>query len=210
MEVSNPKSRNLISLRAARPDDDKIAISLIMLAARKMLVTIFGDGNENTTLGFLRTAWQIQQSQFGYGRHTIACYNEQPVGICTHWQSNMPEVFAKDTARAILNYYTLDAAKQVINRSQAATLTIAPPRNDELIVGHLAVFSEFQGKGLGAALINFVAECARQQDKRWLGLDVDKENTQAIGFYHHLGFENTTDDTADSPFLHYRRKIQIS
>jgi GNAT superfamily N-acetyltransferase len=52
----------------------------------------------------------------------------------------------------------------------------------------LYVLPERQGEGWGKFLIQAVAQWARQSDQQKLRLDVNYQN-QAVGFYHHLGFQ---------------------
>jgi ribosomal protein S18 acetylase RimI-like enzyme len=119
----------------------------------------------------------------------------------------MPDIFAKDTARAILNFYTLEDAKLVINRSQDATHSISTPKHNELIVGHLAVLPDFHRRGVGSALLTFAAETARQQNKSHLSLDVDKDNHSAIAFYRRWGFNHVLSQSDESAFLHFQKPV---
>lgn len=55
---------------------------------------------------------------------------------------------------------------------------------DERFIGALFVDHQFQGKGVGAALMAYV-----QQSHTWLSLEVYEQNLRACGFYHKHGFQ---------------------
>jgi ribosomal protein S18 acetylase RimI-like enzyme len=57
-----------------------------------------------------------------------------------------------------------------------------------LEVERLYVKYEFQGKGLGRALMNYSIQVARESAKRYVWLGVWEKNTNAISFYHEMGF----------------------
>ena len=59
---------------------------------------------------------------------------------------------------------------------------------NHIYLERIYVQSDFQGKGLGSHLINFVADKARQQRRDGIWLTVWEENPDAISWYHHKGF----------------------
>jgi ribosomal protein S18 acetylase RimI-like enzyme len=59
----------------------------------------------------------------------------------------------------------------------------------ELYVGELAVDPQYEGRGVGRALIDGVTEHAKQRGLTTITLDTGAANTDARGFYRRLGFE---------------------
>lgn len=59
----------------------------------------------------------------------------------------------------------------------------------------IAVFPEFQGKGLGTALISYCINFALSEGKPNLNLDVETHNQKALNLYTRLGF--TTQNACD-------------
>jgi ribosomal protein S18 acetylase RimI-like enzyme len=59
----------------------------------------------------------------------------------------------------------------------------------ELYVGELAVDPQYEGRGVGRALIDAVTEHAEQLGVLTIILDTGAANTNARGFYKRLGFE---------------------
>jgi ribosomal protein S18 acetylase RimI-like enzyme len=56
----------------------------------------------------------------------------------------------------------------------------------------LAVSPQSQGLGVGALLINYAEQWAKNVGCRLLHLEVFANNTKAKGFYQHLGFKSET------------------
>lgn len=60
---------------------------------------------------------------------------------------------------------------------------------EALEIERIYVRAPYQGRGLGAKLIDFALELAREMGKRSAWLGVWEKNTAAIGFYQKMGFE---------------------
>ncbi|MEL7119766.1 MAG: GNAT family N-acetyltransferase [Bacteroidota bacterium] len=60
---------------------------------------------------------------------------------------------------------------------------------NNIYLERIYVQSDFQGKGLGSHLINFVADKSRQQKREGVWLTVWEENPNAISWYYHKGFK---------------------
>jgi len=57
------------------------------------------------------------------------------------------------------------------------------------VVQSVAVLPEEQGKGYGKVIVMAVVEALQQLGTSRIRLFVVKENTRALGFYEHLGFQ---------------------
>lgn len=72
-------------------------------------------------------------------------------------------------------------------------------------VNHLAVLPQFQGRGIGKALILALEKEVVKLGAPKLQLAVDKGNSKALVFYHKLGFEPVTDSVWLSKILRKRK-----
>jgi GNAT superfamily N-acetyltransferase len=64
---------------------------------------------------------------------------------------------------------------------------------DALYVHKLAVLRRFGGRGLGAALIRWSNDRARERGKRFLRLDTSPVDPGILAYYHRLGFDRRDD-----------------
>jgi GNAT superfamily N-acetyltransferase len=57
-------------------------------------------------------------------------------------------------------------------------------------IGELATSETAEGRGVGAALVSACEQWAREQGYPILALTTGAANARALGFYHHLGFQD--------------------
>ena len=87
-------------------------------------------------------------------------------------------------------YYTISAASIALVDLPPETTKRLPryPTVPAVRIGRLAVDREFQGCGLGAALLADAAARALKADAAAFTLLVDAKNDQAVAFYRRFGF----------------------
>jgi len=61
-------------------------------------------------------------------------------------------------------------------------------RKGEIYISNLATYPKFRGRGMASALIAKVEEEAKKSGGKYLSLDVEVENADAIKLYQRLGF----------------------
>ena len=64
----------------------------------------------------------------------------------------------------------------------------APRTTQGRLIGNVVVHPEYQGQGIGRALMEKAIASARAQGARWVGLEVRANNVVAHTLYEHLGF----------------------
>ncbi|HYH27543.1 MAG TPA: GNAT family N-acetyltransferase [Actinomycetota bacterium] len=76
-----------------------------------------------------------------------------------------------------------------------------PPLDpDEMHVRMLAVHPDFQGRGIGRALMDAVVEEARRRGRSRITLDTTEAMKEAVGLYESMGFERGEDLVYDDGF----------
>lgn len=90
----------------------------------------------------------------------------------------------------IAGYYTLAAASVMLNELPAATGKKLPryPTVPVIRMGRLAVDIQYQGSGLGGALLADAVQRSRDAGIAAFALLVDAKDEQASRFYRHHGF----------------------
>ncbi|MCD8916164.1 GNAT family N-acetyltransferase [Staphylococcus simulans] len=65
--------------------------------------------------------------------------------------------------------------------------------SDSIEIERLYILKNYQRYGYGKKLLNFAIKFAVEEGKKSIWLGVWEKNTQAIGFYEHLGFKKITE-----------------
>jgi GNAT superfamily N-acetyltransferase len=91
----------------------------------------------------------------------------------------------------VAGYYTLAAASIGISDLPSAMVKRLPryPTVPAVRIGRLAIGEQFQGRGLGAALLADAAARVIAADVAAFALLVDAKDDEAVSFYAHHGFE---------------------
>lgn len=73
-------------------------------------------------------------------------------------------------------------------------------------IGRMAVLREWRGRGVGAAILEFLVECARHRGDAVLHLNAQ---THAIGFYERHGFVAHGEEFPDAGIPHRRMTREL-
>ena len=101
---------------------------------------------------------------------------------------------AVSTDASIAGYYTLASASILLGELPPEIIRKLPryPSVPAVRMGRLAVDREFQGIGLGGALLADALGRVIQSEIAAFAMIVDAKDDKAIAFYRHHGFINTT------------------
>ncbi len=106
--------------------------------------------------------------------------------------------------RRLIPEQYLDAVRLYAVRDASNTILGFLGVSDEQIE-MLFIHPDARGKGMGAALLNYAVD-----ELHLSRVDVNEQNEQAVGFYHHMGFTVTGRSELDGmgkpyPLLHLRK-----
>ncbi len=177
-----------INFRLCRPKDVEQAVPLIYSSGPAAFNYVFCDRFEKQSIEFLRSAFVLGKSEFGYQQHTAAIVEGEVVGIgaVRRWEQNLKLSIA--AISKILHFYTPLAALRVISRGLKVERIIQPPQKNIGKIYHLAVSPVFQGKGIGRRLMEELQNKLIKQDINTFALDVAETNPRAKMLYKKLGY----------------------
>ncbi len=176
-----------IVFRPARPDDIDAAVPLIHQSGPAAFDYVFSVPGIGDAQAFLRHAFAEGGGEFGWRNHHVGELDGRVVvvgaayGGDTHWP------FTVAAARQILGHFGWGRGAGVIVRGLRVEGVIPPPSGAMLYLAHLAVHPELQGRGVGGALIDYLA-ALRRDPSLPLTLDVSAANPRAQALYERLGF----------------------
>lgn len=177
-----------IEIRRGLAADSSSAVPLLLSAAESLLISVFGNEDRDTTIGFLTHAWQAENGQYGCGSHWVALIDDRVVGVITGWHAKLGSVFERASLDSVTSFFHIDEAISVLMRNQTIAVSLTPPSSTELMLGHVAVDESVRRAGVGRALIEHMREHAQALNKHTMVLDVQLSNIPAIRFYQNLNF----------------------
>jgi diamine N-acetyltransferase len=144
----------------------------------------------------------------------------EPVFFNQYVEKNFTEdAFEKDLSDSEVEYWIIKEKEDVvayiklnINRLHDAQTIIHDTTGSMSELERIYVAESQKGKGLGKILLEKAIERAAFYQNDWLWLGVWEENTKALAFYQHLGFETFGNhifymgDDAQNDFL-MRKKV---
>ena len=139
-------------------------------------------------------------SELAAERWHIASDDGVPVGGAVVLAGNDLTAARRSDLLAIMR--SPDAARA--RERLALTRDLFPPvAPDELYVSRVAVAPEFQGRGIGSALVGHALEVARAQKLAAVRLDVSADNVSARRLYQRFGFAVVSESAAEVDALRY-------
>jgi ribosomal protein S18 acetylase RimI-like enzyme len=138
----------------------------------------------------IRLLGKEDRSRFCCGSEPLDRYLKTQVGQDMRRRVSACYVAVEKTTGRVAGYYTLSAADVPIV-DLPADITRGLPRYPSVPtarIGRLAIDRDFQGRGLGAALLLNAAMRALRSEIAVYALVVDAKGDEAAAFYRHHGF----------------------
>jgi ribosomal protein S18 acetylase RimI-like enzyme len=79
----------------------------------------------------------------------------------------------------------------IIHKTVSPTNPFHQPDYASFHIDQMSVDEEYQGKGIGSQLFEFIKQLSQEKGVKRIQLDVWADNEQAKAFYAKLGFEQT-------------------
>jgi ribosomal protein S18 acetylase RimI-like enzyme len=133
---------------------------------------------------------------------------EQIVGIGACFSGNVALSFTLAAARQILSFYGLLQGWAVIRKGLQMEHIVQPPTGRLHYLAHLGVAPDWQGKGVGAQLIQHLLKQGQQAGRRTAALDVAVTNPRAQALYERLGFVVTHERSSTLANVAHHRRME--
>ncbi|WP_333663380.1 GNAT family N-acetyltransferase [Chishuiella changwenlii] len=166
----------MTNFRKATKEDYPFIAKTMMLAMDKIVYEFIGENNYEEAIRFLEELIQAEDNQYSYQNTVIVEYDNKPAGSTTFYDGAYLDQ---------LRQPVLDLLKQKYNRE-------INPENEtqagEVYIDTIAVLNEFQGKGIGSKILDYLIEEITVNQHKNLGLLVDYKNPNAQKLYENKGF----------------------
>jgi ribosomal protein S18 acetylase RimI-like enzyme len=174
--------------RPAAVDDTESAVPLIFASGPAAFRYVFSVDHEDQALEFLAYSFNRGDGEFGCDNHIVMERDGEVVGAGAWWHSGNNLQFMLSAIRHIVAFYGAVNAMGVLIRGLKIESVIKPPRKNVVCIGHIAVLPSARGKGLGARLMNYLANSAKDAGFAVASLDVAETNPSAQQLYERLGY----------------------
>ena len=190
-----------MKIRQATLGDAKVLAPLILSSASGALAAVFDINDDLSALHFLHSSLSNEDGQYGFANHWVAEIDHHVAGCVSAWHSHLPDPFHQATINKLIAFYGIDHALSVVQSSQTLQDCFPKPKEHQWCIGHFAVSTQHQRKGVGTALLDFMHKQALGFGKSELCLDVESINTPAVDFYLGHGFVEKSESGVSSRML---------
>ncbi|WP_375324066.1 GNAT family N-acetyltransferase [Flagellimonas sp. GZD32] len=168
-------------IRKANVNDSKAIAEILMLVMDTIIFEFIGDDSMEKAKSFLESWVSKKANQYSYQNCWVADSGEAIVGVVnvydgTDYQRLRVPIMAEISTRFHTNI-TLE------NETE----------NGEIYIDSIGVSPEFQGKGIGSKLLNYLIGAYAHKHRTTIGLLVDVDNFGAHRLYQRLGFVKVGD-----------------
>lgn len=199
-----------IEIRPAEPVDAECASRLMYLSMGELAEYLFG-GTHRSVDEILAGLFLLQGNRFSWNTSDLAEWGGQPAGMLVHFPGSE---FTRREINIGLGLFKLCGLWDVLRMSLRA-LSIAngvETYRDEYYLANMAVFPDYQGRGIGSLLLAH-AECkAVNAGFNKCSLIVDTENPAARRLYERFGYQviftKTYPGPAENAHAGYHRMVK--
>jgi ribosomal protein S18 acetylase RimI-like enzyme len=196
------------AIRRARVEDAADCARLILESAHEFLPAVFGPGIAHALELFAGRPGNL----FSHAHAWIAEDRGMTKGMLLGYSKK--EKTAEDPRTGLMLLYALGPSLLMkLGRLLRLQGTTGFLTNSSYYISNIAVYPEYRGMGIGAALISKALEEARKKGCSKAALDVETDNEGAFRLYSRLGFKVLRQPRAlvirGRPFPFYRMELAL-
>ncbi len=170
--------------------DQSRVVPLIYSSGPQTFRYVFSIDHQHQAVEFLHYAYQCEQGQFSYRKHTAIVVDDTEADVlagvgCLATGADFHHC-TWHNLKQILAFYGLRKGLQVLARGLQVERIIPPPANNVGYISNLGM--AIPGQGFGSRLIEHFRQQALTWDVSTLALDVADSNRNARRLYERLGF----------------------
>ncbi|MBW6466428.1 MAG: GNAT family N-acetyltransferase [Brevefilum sp.] len=176
-----------IECRPAQPEDASLASRLIFDTFPKMATYIIGLGDDRRARKILKKFFGTQGHRLSYEFTEMICEDGNVVGMFIAYPGHDLTQLGWRMGKLILQAYRLAGKIKVIQRG-LSLIFIQEAAPDEYLLSNLGIKKSARNRGIGAQVLPYIEQKARQAGFHKLALMVDIDNRDAKRFYERHGF----------------------
>ncbi len=166
----------MLNFRQATKEDAASVARLMMLAMDKIVYDFIGENNYEKGVSLLENLFRETNNQYSFENTYVVEFEGQIAGATTFYDGGKLDELRKPVLEVLKNEYNKTINPQ--DETQAG----------EIYIDTIAVSPDFQGKGIGSKILDFLIEEIAIKQNQTLGLLVDFDNPSAKKLYEKKGF----------------------
>ena len=174
---------NDATIRAATRADAPDIARLVLVSAERFLPAVFGTGIEAAVCALAAGRGTL----FSHAHCWIAEAGGSTAGIMLGYSGREKAAEDPATGWGLLRTLGVGLVRR-LGRLLVLQRTIGKLGADEFYVSNVAVYPDFQGRGIGSALLAAAERAAGDTGAAWIVLDVETDNLSAIRLYQGRGY----------------------
>ena len=148
----------------------------MMLAMDKIVFDFIGSDDEEKAVSFLEYFVQQENNQYSYQNTIVVEYDNQIAGTTTFYDGgNLVEL-----RKPVIEYLKTTYNQNILLQDET--------ESGEIYIDTIAVSPDFQGKGIGTKILDYLIDEISHKKNQTLGLLVDFDNPNAKKLYEKKGF----------------------
>lgn len=175
-------------IRPARLEDAELAVELIYLSMGVEVDWLFGQEPGHSTRAVLSQLYRRRHNRASYCYAYIAAWNGQNVGLLLAYPGRFLQRFDRMTGLHLSQIFGLAGVLRLVRRLPAYG-DLFETEADEFYISNLAVLPDYQGHGVGKALMDYAETLARQAGLKKCSLIVTYGHQPARRLYEKLGYQ---------------------
>jgi ribosomal protein S18 acetylase RimI-like enzyme len=206
-------SPDRLSIRAASETDDHWAADLIFSAGPGLFSYVFATKPEGAK-GILREAFSAPGHAFSYEYTHVLEVDDRPAGLLLGYPGHTKRKAEEHIQGLMAHIIPLSRVPRILVNLADLSRIKQDVENDSFYILSVCMVPEFQGQGLGSALLRDTEFLARQLGCDRLCLDVTYSNPRAKALFSRMGYELLCSKTShrfeqmtDSGGLHRMEKV---
>ncbi len=174
-------------IRPARAEDANAAIPLIYSSGPKVWDLLFGNGEPQSSLSYLRDAWISGLGVAGFKAYWLAEQNGQVLASVSVYDRRGHKKMGDETAKHALRYFGWRLVLRLRWLIRVSRHLMKAPSPQADYVANFGVAPEARGQGIGSEVLRYFSARAESSGKQLFELDVALDNPRGQVLYERFG-----------------------
>lgn len=177
-----------IQLRSATTNDAQTAAQLIYMTMGTMADYLMGHDTAEEATQFISRLFQKRKNRHSHQYAELAIIDGKIAGLLLTYSGKTMKSLQLPMVTTIFDAHKFPDAMRFFYRS-IPLMNIKEAEKDEQFINNVAVFSSFQGHGVGKFLMGLAEQRAKEAGLNKCALTVEVKNGRAVRLYEHLGYQ---------------------